>query len=162
MKLITFKMISASEHIFVQGQNIHPQKAADPRGGRGQAEDQHQAPGGAGDPGQRPALPHQEELRSGGGQELGPGAAPCAGQETRGQPDRLLARGHLRQEGGQGIRRPGVTYLICIIGNANKQTNQNICQVNLNETWEEDDAGLFTGMKRLEVKTSHTMHDKVE
>ena len=156
-------MISASEHIFVQGQNIYPQKAADPWGGRGQAEDHDQAPGGASDPGQGPALPHQEELRPGGGQEeLGPGAAPCAGQETRGQPDRLLAGGHLRQEGGQGIRRPGVTYLICIIGNANKQTNQNICQVNLNETWEEDDAGLFTGMKRLEVKTSHTMHDKVE
>ena len=116
-------IISASEHIFVQGQNIHPQKAADPRGGRGQAEDHDQAPGGASDPGQGPALPRQEELRPGGGQEeLGPGPAPCAGQETRGQPDRLLARGHLRQEGGQGIRRPGDTDLICIVGNAIKQT----------------------------------------
>ena len=32
----------------------------------------------------------------------------------------------------------------------------------MNETWEEDDAGLLTGLKRLEVKTSHTMLDKVK
>merc|ERR1712176_931672 len=33
-------------------------------------------------------------------------------------------------------------------------------QVNLNETWETDEEGLFTGLQRLEVKTSHNMQDK--
>ena len=42
-----------------------------------------------------------------------------------------------------------------------KQSKKQNCQVNLNETWETDEEGLFTGLQRLEVKTSHNMQDKV-
>ena len=34
-------------------------------------------------------------------------------------------------------------------------------QVNMNETWEESEDGLLTGLQRLEMKGSHNMQDKV-
>ena len=43
------------------------------------------------------------------------------------------------------------------------EVNFTFCKVNLNETWDEEDAslGLLPGLKRLEVRTPHTMQDKV-
>ena len=34
-------------------------------------------------------------------------------------------------------------------------------QVNMNETWDESEDGLLTGLQRLEMKGSHNMQDKV-